>query len=158
GDDFGAYRAAVYSKGPYMFYTLRTIFGDEKFFAFLKLMAADLKGKEIVSRDIQREAEKAFGGNMDWFFDAWLRGVGVPEFKFTYTTRQTEDGKYLIEGEVDQRVLIGRDKEVLEGQYFRGRVPITIKAKGKEMTCPVIVDGPKTAFKCRTPDAPDEVT
>ena len=159
GDDFRAYQAAVYSKGPYAFHVLRTMFGDDKFFAFLKALAQELKGKEIVTRDIQRVAEKAFGGTMEWFFDEWLRGVGLPEFKFTFRTHPTEDGKYIVEGEVEQRVLVGKKKDVLEGEYFRGRIPITLKGKnGKESQCAIIVDGPKSPFKCKVPESPEEVT
>ena len=72
------YQAAVYNKGPYAFHVLRTTFGDEKLFKFLKMLAQETAGKEIVSRDIQRVAEKAYGVPMEWFFDQWIRGVGIP--------------------------------------------------------------------------------
>ncbi|MGH9388851.1 MAG: hypothetical protein ACRD1Z_04495, partial [Vicinamibacteria bacterium] len=153
---FGSYRASVYSKGPYAFHILRMTFGNDKFFKFLKMLAQDLKGREIVTRDIQAEAEKAFGGNMEWFFDQWIRGVGLPEFNFTYTVRPTEDGKYLVEGQVEQKILVGRKKDVLEGTYFRGRVPITIKWKdGNEQFYDLIVEAQsKTTFKFKLPQAP----
>src|SRR5262249_48292856 len=66
-DGFPDYRAAVYSKGPYAFHIMRSTWGDEAFFKFLKMLAGELQGKEIVTRDIQRVAEKAFGANLDWF-------------------------------------------------------------------------------------------
>ena len=160
GGDLGAYRAAVYSKGPYMFYMLRNTFGDEKMFAFLKSLCQDLAGKEIVSRDIQQVAEKSFGGTMEWFFDQWLRGVGLPEFKFQYTSRQTEDGKYLIEGTIDQRIVLGKKKDEMAGVYFRGIVPITIKAKdGKEYPQKVRVEAvPQTPFRIKIGVAPAEIS
>ena len=83
---FRDYRALVYAKGPYMFHVMRSTWGDEIFFDFLKKLARDLAGKEIVSRDIQRTAERALGGEMNWFFDQWLRGIGL---------RQDDKGLYL---------------------------------------------------------------
>jgi aminopeptidase N len=38
-----------------------------------------LAGKNVVTRDIQRVAEQSFGGTMEWFFDQWIRGTGIPE-------------------------------------------------------------------------------
>jgi hypothetical protein len=158
GGDFGAYQAAVYSKGPYAFHVMRSTWGDRKFFAFLKMLAQDLKGQEIVTRDIQRVAEKAFGGNMEWFFDQWFRGVGMPEYSFTHSWRQTEDGKYLVEGRVEQRVLVGRDKDPLKDEYFLAVIPITVIGKsGKEYRFPLRVEGPETRFRFKISEEPDEV-
>jgi aminopeptidase N len=158
GDDFGAYQAALYNKGPYVFHVMRSIWGDEKFFAFLKTLAQELKGKEIVTRDIQKVAEKAFGGTMDWFFDQWIRSVGVPEYTFTHTVRATEDGKFMVEGEIQQRLLYGIKKEPLEGQYFTTVVPITVTlGGGKEVQFKLKVEGPKTPFKFKVGEQPLEV-
>jgi aminopeptidase N len=153
------YTAAVYNKGPYAFHVMRMTWGDEKFFKFLKTLAQDLKNKDIVTRDIQRVAEKSFGGNMDFFFDQWLRGVGNPEYTFNYSVRETEDQKYMLQGTVDQRVLIGTKKDLLEGQYFTAVVPITVVGKsGKEYRIPLRVQGAKTPFQQKLPEAPKEVT
>jgi hypothetical protein len=153
------YTAAVYNKGPYAFHVMRMTWGDEKFFQFLKQLAQTLKNKDIVTRDIQKVAEKVFGGNMDFFFDQWLRGVGNPEYTFNYSVRETEDQKYMLEGTVDQRVLIGQKKDLLEGQYFTAIVPITVVGKsGKEYRIPLRIQGAKTPFQQKLPEAPKEVT
>ncbi len=159
---FGPFRAALYSKGPYAFHIMRSTWGDEAFFKFLKTLVNDLKGKEIVTRDIQRVAEKSFGANLDWFFDQWLRGVGLPEYTFTYAVRETEEGNFLIEGEVSQRILLkaamDNNKEVLDGQYFTGLVPITVIGKsGKEYRKKLILEGPKTTFQFTIPEKPKDV-
>ena len=159
---FGSYRAALYAKGPYAFHIMRQTWGEEKFFPFLKSLAQDLAGKEIVTRDIQRVAEKSFGANLDWFFDQWLRGVGLPQFTFSYTVRAAEDGTQVIEGFVTQSVELKQarkdGKEVLPFAPFKGIVPITVIGKsGKEYRKRVIIEGEKTAFKFNVPEKPREV-
>ncbi|MCP3981652.1 MAG: M1 family metallopeptidase [bacterium] len=157
----GAYQAAVYNKGPYAFHILRQTFGDERFFAFLKKFTQELTAKgEIVSRDIQIAAESALGGvdengqeyrvDLEWFFDQWIRGVGVPQYSFNYDVRKSEEGKFIVEGSIEQRVVVGdkRSYHVMEDKFYRGVVPITIKTKsGKEYKVPVVIEGAKTPFR-----------
>jgi len=153
--------AGLYAKGPYAFHIMRSTWGDELFFKFLKNLAQELKGKQIVTRDIQKVAEQTFGANLDWFFNQWLRGVGLPEFTFTYNVRTAEDGSIVMEGQVTQRVLIKPEvavKEELEGQYFTGIIPITIVGKsGKEYRKRLIIEGKTTPFKFAIPEKPKDV-
>ncbi len=179
-DNFGSYQAAVYNKGPYAFHMLREIFkgegppgpqgADKKFFEFLKQFSQELsKKREIVTLDIQHAAEKALGGidpegnpyNVDlaWFFDQWIRGAGTPQYRLLYDVRQTEDGGWLIEGSVEQRVLVGSSREriVVDGSYYRGVVNVTVLAKGQEYRSRLVLDGPTTPFKLKVQDKPVEV-
>jgi len=154
-----AYIANVYNKGPYAFHILRQTFGDEKFFAFMKMLVNELQNKEIVTRDIQVVAEKSFGGSMEWFFDQWLRGVGLPEYSFNYSTRRTEDGSWLVQGNVKQRIVAGKEKNVLDGVYYRGVVPITVTfRKGKdELRKRIMVEGAESKFAFKLPKEPLEI-
>ena len=167
---FGPYQAAVYNKGPLAFHMLREIYGDEKFFAFLKKFSMELAEKrEIVTLDIQQAAERALGGvtpegetynaDLSWFFDQWIRGSGTPQYKMTYDTRRTEDGGWLIEGEIEQRVVIGnkRDLNVLEGQFYRGIVDVTITTKDQDFQQRIVVEGEKTPFRLKVAGKPLEV-
>ena len=107
--------------------------------------------------------KKALGGvdpegnpyNMDlnWFFDQWIRGVGLPQYRMTYDVRETEDGSWLVEGLIEQRVVNGssRNYNVLEGQYYRGVVDLTVTAGGEEYEARRIVEGPQTPFKLKVP-------
>ncbi|MFQ5720827.1 MAG: M1 family metallopeptidase, partial [Acidobacteriota bacterium] len=145
---FAGYRAAVYAQGPYMFHIMRNTFGDEKFFAFLKALAHDLKGKEIVTRDIQKVSEKVFKVDMEPFFDQWIRGVGLPEYTVNYTTHRAEDGGYLVEGRIAQRVVLGKEKRVIPGRYFMAAVRLTVAGKkGKSYAKTLLVQGPETEFR-----------
>jgi hypothetical protein len=158
-DGFGSYVAAVYNKGPYALHTLRVTFGAEKVYEFLRRLMHEFADREIVARDIEAIAELTFGGNMAWFFDQWFRGVGMPEFSFNYDYRRTEDRQYLVEGSIKQRVLFGKQKELLEGVFFRGVVPITVVGKDREeYTIRVVVEGEQTPFTFKLPVEPREVT
>jgi hypothetical protein len=158
-DGFGSYVAAVYNKGPYALHVLRTTFGAEKVYEFLRRLMQEFADREIVARDIEMIAELTFGGDMSWFFDQWFRGVGMPEFSFNYDYRRTEDRQYLVEGRIQQRVLFGKKKEPLDGVYFRGVVPITVLGKdGQEYSIRVLVEGRETPFTFKLAVEPREVT
>ena len=154
----GGYQAAVYAQGPYMFHIMRNTFGDEKFFAFLKAMAQNLQGTSIVTRDIQKEAEKSFNMSMEDFFNQWIRGVGLPFYTVKYKTRRLEDGSYLVEGAVHQQILVGPDKEVLPDTYYVAVVRMTIDGKkGKAYAKTLVVDGPETKFQVKVPEQPQGI-
>lgn len=173
--------AAIYNKGPYAFHMLRETFknpqpglprgpegADKRFFEFLRSFSQELAAKrEIVTLDIQQAAEKGFGGvdadgneytmDLGWFFDQWIRGSGTPEFAFNYDVRRTEDGGFLIEGTVKQRVILGRTGEVLEGQTYRGVVDVTVDAKGGPFVSRLIINGPETPFRLKVPAKPLDI-
>jgi len=158
-DPQAAYLAMVYAKGPYAFHILRETFGDDKFLAFLKNLMTELAGQNIVTRDIQRVAEQSFGGNMEWFFDQWIRGTGIPEYSFNYSYRQTEDRSYIIEGNIEQQVVAGLNKYELKDVYYRGIVPITVLGKDRqEYPARVLVEGPDTPFAFKVPVKPVQIT
>jgi hypothetical protein len=166
----GGYFAALYAKGPYAFHILRTTIDDDrKFFGFLGELAQELAGREIVTRDIQRVAERALGGidadgrpyrlDLEWFFDQWIRGVGIPEYGFEYATRQTEDGAYLVQGEIRQRVVAGKNRVELKGVQFRGVVPVTVTGpSNREYPARVLVEKERTPFAFKVPEKPVTVT
>lgn len=152
-------QALIYNQGPYAFHILRMTFGEEKFFAFMRALAQELQGREIVTRDIQRVAEQSFGGNMDWFFDQWIRGVGLPQYSFNYRTRQAEDGNWIVEGNIKQRIVVGKGEHELRGESYRGIISITVDGADKqEYPVQVLLDGPDTPFQFKVPVEPIELT
>lgn len=168
-------KTLVYDYGPYVFHMLRMTFrdyrggeGDDKFFGFLAELASRLQGKEIVTRDIQQIAESAFGGtdehgayytvDLEWFFDQWIRGVGIPQFELDYGIRRSEDGSFVVEGQVLQQVAVGSDREVIEGRSFRGLAVISAKSANDQIfNVPLTIDGAATSFRFRLPVKPSEV-
>jgi hypothetical protein len=152
--------ANIYNKGPYAFHIFRSTFGDEKFFQLLKEMAKTLQHQEIVTRQMQDVMEKVVGGNMDWFFDQWIRGVGIPQYAIFWNKRKNEQGKWIVEGSIKQRVVMGTDKTELKGVYYKGVAPLTfIDLSGKEVKSakPMLVQGAETPFRVIVADEPEFV-
>ena len=174
-DGFRSVQSNIYDKGPYAFHMFRETFGEAKFYALLKAMAQELQHKEIVTRDIQDVMEKVVGGNMDWFFDQWIRGIGKPQYALNYTTRKNEQGKWIIDGTIKQRVVYGKYKDEMPGVFYRGVAPMTfVNANGKELgpdqimmvtadgkeqktNGKLIVQGAETPFRFIVADEPTQV-
>jgi aminopeptidase N len=155
----GGYRAALYAKGPYFFHTLRITFGEEPFFRFLKALAQEMKDKEIVTRDIQRVAEREIGGSLEGFFDQWVRGAGIPELTFDWRTRKNTDGSWNVEGTIRQRVVLGRERLPMDGVLYEGVVAVTaVSARWKEETTKrMLLSGAQTRFQFRVDEEPGDV-
>ncbi len=159
-DGFRSVQSNIYDKGPYAFHVFRMTFGDDKFFALLKELAQELQHKEIVTRDIQDVMEKVVGGNMDWFFDQWIRGIGKPQYALNYTTRKNEQGKWIVEGTIKQRVVYGKYRDPMPGVFYRGVAPLTfVTPDGKELKSakPILVQGPETPFRVIVAEEPAQV-
>jgi aminopeptidase N len=167
----GGYTAAVYNKGPFAFHMLRQIFGDARFFSFLRRFSQDLAAKrEIVTLDIQRSAENALGGitadgnpyrvDLGWFFDQWIRSAGLPQFRFDYRTRKTEDGTWLLEGVIEQRVVVGSERSytVVQDMYYRGIVDIKVRTRDGDFAERMVVEGRETPFRFKLASKPTRVT
>ncbi len=172
---FRSVQSNIYDKGPYAFHMFRSTFGDAKFYALLKAMAQELQHKEIVTRDIQDVMEKVVGGNMDWFFDQWIRGIGKPQYALNYTSKRNEQGRWVVDGTIKQRVVYGKYRDVMPGVYYRGVAPLTfVDANGKEMgpdkmtvvtpdgkeqktNGKIIVQGAETPFRFIVADEPAQV-
>ena len=120
------YQNQTYFKGPYVLHmfheALMAEFGQEQgndlFFETLREFMNKHRHQNASTRDLQVVVKEVTGLNMDWFFDQWFRGVGVPSVTWDYDVRQTEDGKYLIEGEVRQIDASGQPKALLVPIYL----------------------------------------
>lgn len=155
----GGYRAALYAKGPFAFHMLRVTYGDEAFFRFLKALAREMRGKEMVTRDIQRVAEREMGTDLESFFDQWIRGAGIPELALDWKTRKNEDGTWIVEGTIRQRVVMGEKRLPMEGVYYEGVVAVaSVGAKTRQ---PVVhrlrLQGAETTFAFKVTEEPGDV-
>jgi hypothetical protein len=120
------YQNLAYYKGPYvvqMFHqALLAEFGPEEgndmFFAVLREFMAKHRHQNATTRDLQVSVKETTGRDMDWFFDQWFRGVGVPDLKWAYDIRPTEDGAFLVEGTLEQINDTGEVKSVLVPIYL----------------------------------------
>ncbi|GGE03682.1 peptidase M1 [Tsuneonella deserti] len=77
----------IYTKGAWIAHTLRGLIGDEAFFTALRRLVygrddprpGNFTPQFRTTADFQREAEKASGRDLGWFFDAYLRQGPLPK-------------------------------------------------------------------------------
>ena len=117
------YSNLIYKKGAYIFHMIRYLLHDYKtgsddaFAAFLKDIVDTFRGKVITTEGLQTLVEKHTGAEMGWFFDQWVYGTAIPEYRFGYDSEKTDDGKYAVVCHVMQEKV---------PDNFQMLVPITV--------------------------------
>jgi hypothetical protein len=111
-----AYDAVVYSKGAWIFHMLREMLRepnsrepDAHFIALLHTLVTKYAQKPLSTEQLQKEVEVTMtpkmdlegGRSMEWFFEEYVRGTGIPHYKVEFTTRKTEKG-YQVRGKLLQ--------------------------------------------------------
>jgi hypothetical protein len=92
---------AVYAKGVWVIHMLRGILPDGKFLEMIREFSQTYNGKTASSWDFQHLAEKYAGKKLDWFFDDWVFGTGIPEYVLDYKVDSASDA-FIIEGKIKQ--------------------------------------------------------
>jgi hypothetical protein len=123
---------------------------DARFARLLRGMVEEYRGATISTAALQRAVEKVMtpemalegGHSMDWFFDQWVRGTGIPKFEVDFKA-QPEGTAYQVRGTLKQ-------SEVPEN--FLARVPLyAAGASGKPVFLGNVVTGAAaTAFHFTT--------
>ncbi len=143
------YTTLVYSKGAYVLYMLRMMMfdfnkkDDSQFNAMLKDFLEQYSWKEASTRDFVSVAEKHYGSKLDWFFDEWIYGNQVPIYRWSATTTQEPDGRYVVNVDVQTdnvsptfRMLVPFTV-LMEGDYH-STVRLDIDATKKRITLPKV--------------------
>lgn len=68
----------LYEKGAWILHMLRHIMGDGKWMAAVNAFARENAGRVVRCRQFEQAMETAHGQPLDWFFQQWLYGTGVP--------------------------------------------------------------------------------
>ncbi|MFN7144429.1 MAG: M1 family metallopeptidase, partial [Myxococcota bacterium] len=117
GEDGGRYRRPIvsyhfkapidlfdrhlYEKAALVLHTLRTVLGDEGFWAGVRLYLERHRFGTVHTRDFQKALEDATGRNLDRFFAQWIHGAGHPQLavrvgladgQLSVTVKQTQEG------------------------------------------------------------------
>jgi len=119
-DDFPsveAYNAIVYSKGAMVLRLLNYLIGDEAFFEGLRTYYEERKFGIAKPEDLIEAFEKSSGQQLDWFFERWVFGSGIPSYEVINATLSSLDGKY------DVRIFLRQ--EVSKGPAFS--LPVSLK-------------------------------
>lgn len=111
-----AYDIVAYSKGAWIFHMLREMLRepnskdpDARFVKLLRTLVAKYAQKALTTEQLQKEVEAAAtprmalegGHSMEWFFQQYVKGTGIPRYKVEFTSRRTEKG-FQIRGKLIQ--------------------------------------------------------
>lgn len=122
------YDAIVYKKASWVLHMLRLLVidpdpegaarlrrtaaaqPDERFFKMLREFVAAYRGRNPSTEDFVRSAEKYMtpaadldhNHRLNWFFEDWVYGVGIPTYKLHVTTRGAASGRFVIQGNIEQ--------------------------------------------------------
>lgn len=111
-----AYDVVVYSKSAWIFHMLRSMLRDPKahdpdarFTALLQTLVTKYAQKALSTDQLQHEVEAVMtpkmdlegGRSMEWFFEQYVRGTGIPRYKVEFTARRTEKG-FQVRGKLFQ--------------------------------------------------------
>jgi aminopeptidase N len=111
-----AYEVVIYSKGAWVFHMLREMLRqpnspnpDARFIALLRSISTKYAQAPLSTEQFQREVETVMtpkmdlegGRSMDWFFEQYVHGTGIPRYKVDFTSRHTEKG-FQVRGTLHQ--------------------------------------------------------
>jgi len=114
-----AYNVVVYAKGTWIMHMLREMLRqpatangkdpDARFIGLLHTLVSKYARKALTTADLQREVEAVMtprmalegGHSMEWFFDEYVRGTGIPHYKVQFTSHSSEKG-FQIRGKLLQ--------------------------------------------------------
>jgi hypothetical protein len=83
------------------------------------------------------------GRSMEWFFEQWVRGTGIPHYRVQFTVHPSEKG-YLIRGKLFQSGV---------PRSFIAPVPLYANNGAAHLAAlgTVMAEGPETSFHFTTP-------
>ena len=103
GDNAGKYRTQLlYNKGPMVVHMIRMQMGNDNFLKAMKNILTKYRSQNISTEILSKELGLVSGYNWDYFFDQWIRGVGIPEVHTKWKVTP-QGGKYLFEMTVNQK-------------------------------------------------------
>ena len=158
------FEQVIYTKGAWVIHMIRELLRqpggknpDARFTALLQTLATKYAYRALSTDDLQHEVEAAMTPSMDlegsrsmeWFFEQWVRGTGIPHYRVEFSVHRGEKG-YLVRGKLFQAGV---------PRSFLARVPL-YAGSGTGHGVPlgsVIASGPETPFQFLTPDAPHRI-
>src|SRR5207253_1686477 len=143
--DPGADAWLVQYKGAFVLRMLRWVVGDENFDKLLSRYMQQFQNTAASTEAFEKLTSEVAGGDLGYFFDQWLNGSGVPEFKVAYTVFRMKDG-YKVLGQVKQDL-----------DLFKMPVEFQIQTDGDPEYARVDVVGESSEFEVKTERKPKGV-
>jgi len=158
-----AYDVVAYSKGAWIFHMLREMLRepgkdpDARFVKLLRTLVAKYAQKSLSTDQLQKEVEAVMtprmalegGHSMEWFFQEYVKGTGIPRYKVEFSSRRTEKG-YQIRGKLYQTGV---------PPSFIAPVPVYLAGSGNRSTHlgTVMTSGEETNFSFTTQSEPHKL-
>ncbi len=102
------YDVMIYEKGAWVLHMLRIMMldlktaKDDRFIEALRDYYGSYRGKPATTDDFRAVMERHAGIPLDWFFDEWVRGMGIPTYHVAWKAEPAGDGKYTVRLRVAQ--------------------------------------------------------
>lgn len=158
------FEEVIYGKGSWVIHMLRELLRqpgknpDARFVALLQTIESKYAYRAFSTADLQREVEAVMTpamdleGNrsMEWFFEQWVRGTGIPRYRVEFSVHPGEKG-FVVKGKLHQANV---------PRSFVAQVPLYANT-GLGHTAllgNVIAAGPETSFHFTAQTAPRKIT
>ena len=151
------YRLLVYEKGAFVLHMLRMLLldletgDDRRFRRLMRRFMRDHAGGVASTRSFEAAVTRAFGEPMDWFFDQWVYGVGVPTYRPDLDVSPLRDARepFVLHGTV-------RQEDVPPG--FRAAVPVRLEFRDREpIVRRILIDRPEVDVEIPIPAEPTRI-
>jgi len=159
------YARIVYGKGAWIFHMLRVMLRepgakapDARFSRLLTSLMQEYRYKALTTEGLQRGVEKVMtpamalegGKSMDWFFDQFVRGNGIPKYEVEFSAKALPDGSFQIKGKLLQSGVPAN---------FIAAVPLYLpRVSGKPaLLGTVLTSGESTSFQFTAKSAPKKL-
>jgi hypothetical protein len=157
------YEQLIYSKGSWVIHMLREMLRqpaaknpDARFTALLHTLASKYAYRALSTADLQHEVEAVMtpgmdvdgGRSMEWFFEDWVRGTGIPHYHVEFSVHHAEQG-FVVRGKLLQTGV---------PRSFIAPVPLYANAGGHSTLLGVVIAaGTETRFQFNTPASPAKI-
>jgi aminopeptidase N len=139
------YHSLVQYKGAFIFRMLRWVIGEEKFDQLLARYTQQFQSTPASTEAFEKLASEVGGQDLNYFFDQWVNGSGVPEFKVDYIVYRERNG-YKVGGQVKQDL-----------DLFRMPVEFQVQTDGDPEYARVEVVGESSELDVKTERKPKAV-
>jgi hypothetical protein len=152
-----AYDDVIYAKGSWVIHMLREMLRqpgpnpDARFRTLLNTLSTKYAYRALSTQDLRREVETVMtpamdlegGKSMEWFFEQWVKGTGVPHYRVEFSSHQAATG-YILRGKLFQTAVPAS---------FIARVPLYAPgpAGHQVLLGTVVAAGPETTFHFNSP-------
>lgn len=137
-----------YNKGGRVLHMLRSIVGDDAFFASLNRYLKDNAYEDVEIHHLRLAFEEVTGQDLNWFFNQWFLDKGHPELEITYN--------YIDSLEV-QEVIIKQQQDLEELPLYRLPMAVDIWFGDEHRRYNILVTDSENLFTFEAPQRPDLV-